>query len=315
MWWLGGRAACARLAACASLSCLVLAGPVHAAEPEGTNLSRAHDAYTRGAAAYEQRDYARAARELSMADALVPDPVTLRAALDAVRLADDPVLGAELLARASRAPQDALLAAAVSAARARFAHRTGAVVVRCDGCLVMVDGAPVGAGEPHVVLPGVHTVTIQRGTAPEPRLVSVAADETLEVLGDPTPTPRPSDPLRPAAPLAKESGGVSPGWFVGAAGVSFVLGVLTIGSGAETVSEHSKFDRASCGTTGGSGCSGLQSTGQSYQTATMWLGIGTGVAVAGTTLLGALGVRWHRAKGHDVGLQVSGSTAVVGVAF
>lgn len=184
MWWPGGRATCARVAACASLFCLVLAGTARAAEPDGPNLSRAHDAYTRGAAAYEQKDYARAARELSMADSLVPDPVTLRAALDAVRLADDPVLGAELLARASRGPQDALLAAAVSAARARFAHRTGAVVVHCDGCLVLVDGAPARTGDPHVVLPGVHTVTLQRSGPPEPRLVSVAADVTLEVQGD-----------------------------------------------------------------------------------------------------------------------------------
>ena len=317
MWRTGGRATRACLAVSVLLVLLTNAARASAADPDGSSLSRAHDAYARGAAAYAQGDYSRAARELSAADALVPDAVTLRAAIEAVTLADDAVLGVELIGRAARGPQDAALAHAVSVAQERFAHRTGAIVVRCDGCLALIDNAPVPVGELHVVLPGVHLVAVQRKGPPVPRLVTVAADETREVIAhsvgaapDAAPDPSPAPRAR-----AHESEGVSPAWFVAAAGVLVALGAVTIGSAVDTANDHSAFENAHCDVAPGSSCQTMRSAGQSAQTRTSWFGVATGAAAAGTTALGLFGIRWHRMGGGDVAVDVRGSSAYVRLAF
>jgi hypothetical protein len=297
--------------------CLVLPVQVFATEPDGSSLSRAHDAYTRGAAAYAQGDYTRAARELAAADALVPDPVTLRAALEAVTLADDPILGAELLARAARAPDDAALAHAAAVARERFAHRTGAIVVRCDGCLALVDNVPVTVGTAHVVLPGVHLVAVQRNGPPVPRLVTVGADETREVIAHDAGSAfdRSAKDSTVASPPRDDSGGVSPLWFGGAAAVVVGLGAVTVASAVNTVSDHSSFENARCGVTNGPSCATIASAGQSAQTRTAWLGVATGVAIAGTTALGLFGVRWHAPGASVATLSVHGSSASLRFTF
>src|SRR5580693_6760902 len=84
----------------ASAAALLLAGEAFAQRPASTDASRARDAFERGSAAYRLGDYARAAAEYARADALDPNPAALRAALDAATLADDPVLGEELIERA-----------------------------------------------------------------------------------------------------------------------------------------------------------------------------------------------------------------------
>lgn len=310
-----GRATRTRLAVAAILVVLWHAGPARAAEPDGSNLSRAHDAYARGAAAYGAGDYARAARELAAADALVPDGVTLRAALDAVTLADDPVLGAELLARVERGPTDPPLAHAAAVAHARFAHRTGRLVVRCERCLAMVDGAPVEPDAVRVVLPGVHTVTVQRSGAPEPRLVTVAVDETREVVAGAPSVATVPDPRPEVAARAADEHGVSPAWFVAAASASVALGAVTIWSALDTASDHTGFVSAGCEVSAAPSCGSLARTGQGAQTRTAWLGAGTGVAVAGTVALGALAVRWHRSGGRDVAIGVAGATTTLRLTF
>jgi len=315
MWWPGGRATRVRLAVCAASVCLAAAPRASAAGPDGTELSRAHDAYARGAAACAQGDYARGARELALADTLVPDAITLRAALDAVTLADDPVLGTELIARAGRSPGDAPLARSVAGAQARFAHRTGVLIVRCNGCLALVDGVPIKADEARVVLPGVHVIAVQQGGAPEPRLVTVAADETRDFAAD-APTPAPSPAFAPHAPPGGgEAGGLSPVWFFAAASATVVLGAVTVWSAVDTADDHATFDSNHCGVIATGTCSKLASTGQSAQTRTTWLGVATGVAAVGTGLLAGLGVRWHHAAGAEVALDMGVGSASLRVAF
>jgi hypothetical protein len=284
-----------------------------APDPDASDLSRAHDAYARGTAAYAQGDYARAAREMSAADALVPDPVTLRVALEAVTLADDPVLAAELLTRAARAPGDPALAHAASVAAARFAHRTGSIVVRCDDCLALVDGVPAHVNAPTVVLPGVHTVTVQRQTAPESRLVSVAVDQVREV------TVHARDlalsPL-PSSPLAREASGLSPAWFVAAAGATAALGAATIGSAVDTLNDHASFQSQRCGVVATGACASEAQAGQSAQTRTTGLGVATAAVAAGTLALGLFAVRWHATPARaEVTLAVTGRQAALRLSF
>ena len=314
MRWLGGRATRARIV----MSLLVVrtvtqAHEASASEPDGTNLSRAHDAYARGAAAYAQQDYERAARELAIADELVPAAVTLRVALEAVTLADDPVLGMELIERARREPTDRDLVHAAAVAEQRFAHRTGSVVVRCDDCLAMIDGSPAAVGQPRRVLPGVHTVSVQRHGSPETRLVPVAADDTREVVV--RPRSREGDVSPSAAPSDEGGRGVSPVWFVAAAIASASLAAVTVWSAVDTASDHQAFASQGCGMTDKAGCAALASSGQSAQTRTLALGIGTGAAVVGTAVLGAIGVRWRSSTGRDVGLALHGTSLALRFTF
>ncbi len=315
----GGRAWRPRLAVSASLFCLAIAADASAVEPDGSNLSRAHDAYARGAAAFAQGDYGRAAKDLATADALVPAPVTLRAALEAVTLADEPILGTELIERAARSPLDATIARALSAAQARFAHRTASLTVRCEGCLALVDGVPAKIGQRLIVLPGVHVVAMQWTGAPEPRLVSIGADEAREVVDDRVPVsperPPPPSVKTPEAPAPVADHGVSPAWFVVASVVTGALGVVTIASLIDTANDHATFQGKGCNVTAGPGCSDLQSTGQAAQTRTTWLAASTGVAIAGTALFGAVGVRWRSRRGAGVAVALRGASAFVDLAF
>src|SRR5213079_3164 len=112
---------------------------------------RARAAYDRGTIAYRGGDFARAAAEYAMADQLMPRSQVLESALDCALLADDPVLGGDLVERASQHAPSERLATLVAKARTQFVHRTGRVLIGCNPerpCLAAVDG--VGLGERRV---------------------------------------------------------------------------------------------------------------------------------------------------------------------
>ncbi len=280
--------ACRRLTfACAALALVAtLADPksAYAEAAPTTDEARARDAYERGSIAYGRGDYAHAAAEFAQADAALPSPVALRAALDAVVLADDPVLGGELLERAERAPMDKALAAAVSAARARFVHRTGRIAVRCaesNGCLAAIDGAAVVTSSPRRVTVGVHTVTLQIEGAVEQRLIRILPDQSVEV----TPTPRLSLPPPPAERVHSASK-IAPLWFFSALALTAAVGGLAIWSATDTSDRHARFLDAGCARMPAGGCTGLAADGVSAQKRTNVLAIGSGVFAAGTATLG-----------------------------
>jgi hypothetical protein len=315
MWRHGGHAMHARFALFVAFCTVTQVSVAFAGEPDATNLSRARDAYARGAAAFSAGDYGRAADDLASADALYPDDVTLKAALDAVTRADDAVLGAQLIERANRVRDPSVvpgLEHSLALATARFAHRTGRIVVRHRECPAVVDGRPISEGVPTVVLVGVHVVAVQCGAVPEEYLVKVSADETHEVvpgevrvLRDPTTSIR-ALPVPPLRPHEAREHGISPVWFVATAVLTLGLGVATLVSGIETVNDHGQFDSAGCGMSNGRACASLASSGRSVQTTTTGLGIGTGVAAVGTTALGLFGVRRHRQQESQVSIDLAG---------
>src|SRR5262249_30308245 len=83
---------------CAATFALI--GSMRAAHANEPPLDAARQAYDRGATAFDNKDYATAARELARADDLVPNNVALVTALKAALRADDAVLGMTLAERA-----------------------------------------------------------------------------------------------------------------------------------------------------------------------------------------------------------------------
>lgn len=235
--------------------------------------------------------------EFAAADALSASPVSLRAALDAATLADDAILGVELVERAERvASPPAPLASALATARARFAHRTGRIAVHCPGgvpCLATVDGAALDASLARIVAPGVHTVTVQTTGPVEARLVDVPADQTVGVSATVgAAPPLPSGEPAPAPAPATAATGLSPAWFVSSAVATAVAAGLSIGSGIDTDDQHGRFVDAGCPLGKAPSCSALAGDGVSAQTRTNVLLAVTAGLAATTAALGFL-TRWH----------------------
>jgi hypothetical protein len=285
--------------------------------------TEAHEAYDRGTRAYRRGDYATAAREYAAADALSPSPVALQAALDAAVLADDPVLGVELVDRAKEAPRTNALALSILTAQRKFARRTGRIHVACGAaaaCIASIDGAAVDPAHPVIVRVGAHTVIVESGGAATTRDVTVGPDEVIEVApaagtapaaatasGAATaPASAPAPEAASAPVVATESSrGISPVWFYVGLGATGIAGAASIVSGADTASQHSHF--ASDCTQGreASNCGGLASSGQSAQTRTNVL-IGATAGLAAVTAVTLFFVRWHETR---VGVSPVGVTA------
>jgi hypothetical protein len=279
--------------------------------------ARAKDAYDRGAIAYRAGDYERAATEFAAADALAPSPVSLRAAIDAATLADDAILGTELLERTagrSATRHDADLARVMATARARFAHRTGRIVVHCPStpCLATVDGSAIEASRARIVAPGVHTVTLQTTGPAEPRLVDVPADQTIEV-GNSMPQAPPVAAVESPPPPA--SGGLSPVWFAAAVVATGAALGLSVWSGVDTLNQHAAFVDAGCPLENRASCSALASGGVSDQTRTTVLIVATGALAVTTAALGLFATRWHGRATATVGLADRGGVVSFAAAF
>jgi hypothetical protein len=294
----------------------------------GDAATEAHEAYDRGTRAFRRGDYATAAREYAAADALSPSPVALQAALDSAVLADDPVLGVELIDRAKGAPRTNALALTILTAQRKFARRTGRIHVACGGastCIASVDGAAVDPARLLVVRVGAHTVIVDSGGTATTRDVTVGPDETIEVA--PAAAPASASSTAPAAapataaaaapapapvttappPASVESGrGISPVWFYLGLGATGIAGVATIVSGVDTANQHSEFT-SKCGSANPPvACPvGLASSGQSAQTRTNVL-LGVTAGLAAVTVVTVFFVRWHDTR---VGVSPAGVTA------
>jgi len=313
------RRAVATLCLCASLA----AGARAAADGSSLAEQEAHAAYDRGTAAYKRGDYQTAAREYAAADRMAPNIVALQAALDAAIQADDPVLGTQLVERASRLPEppEALVAFMVTAKK-KFANRTGRIKVACDArpCLGAIDGAAASPGEPTVVRVGSHEVTVEATGHATKRIVTVEPEATVvvtppaEAVVSPPPeqtvsVPPPAPPPGSAPPPS--SAGLSPVWFFTGLGLTAVAGGLTIASGIDTAKRHSDFQKAGCPTSAAPGCSQLETDGEGAQSRTNVL-LAVTAAFGVATALTAFVVRWRRS---DVAVAVSPGRAIIFVRF
>lgn len=254
----------------------LLAAPVHADAPD--ERVRAREAYDRGAAAHERGDHAAAARELARADALVPNRVTLEAALGAALDADDALLGMELCARSERAPTGEALAALVQKARSRFASRVGKVRLVCaDACAPVLDGKPVDPGRALFVEPGRHALLFLGEGRSEARSFAVAPGAELSL------SPAPRDPAVLALGLT--------------GGAALVSGLFLLGFGVDARNKHDAFVAAGCAGPAHADCTGLASAGRAAQLrANVGIGV-TSALLAGTAVAGAFALRGSRRDG------------------
>ena len=270
------------------------------AHADQATLDAARQAYDRGAAAYDAKDFPRAAVELARADELMANDVALEQAIKAAVKADDPRLAMTLASRGARR-SNAGVAAAAEQARQKMASKTGTVIVMCPlrpACNPTVDGEPVHAGAPHIVLVGDHAVVIEGGGGPRDVLTAkVAPDGVVEMRASApssaAPAPSPVAILPP--PLAKDeqpraeqapttSSGISPVWFWVGAGATAVLGAVTIGSAVDTQSKHESFRTQPS--------EALQNQGLDAQLRTNLLAGGTGLVGIATIIVGAFFVKW-----------------------
>ncbi len=279
----------------------------------------AREAYERGTAAYQRKDYTAAANEYARADALAPNAVALQAGLDAAVKADDPIIGAELLERAMARRAEGPLAKSIETARAKFNGRAGRIVVVCMDCSATLDGSSITTGALHWTRTGSHAVVLTRGSSVEAKTVDVQADATVEITSapppppppDPTPTPVPS---AAPSPSPKPSSGLSPAFFFIGTGITAGLGIATIAVGADTASNHSAFVRAGCERIDTPDCRKRSQTGLDEQLATNLLLGGTLVAAA-ATVVSVFFVRWKSPVQPAAALLPNGAWAGVGASF
>ncbi len=231
-------------------------------------------AYERGLRAHAVGDHLAAARAFLDADRAVPSDEAMEAALDAAIRADDPVLGMELVARASARALDPRASAARDKARIAFANRVARLVVACEAavyCHVRVDaGEDVDAREPLFVVPGPHTVRVTADARSFAENVAVTAGSDVTVRAPRDGAPGSSVPFAPAGP---NDDGVRPGRVVVVVGASVtgVLTAFTIASAVDLFATRGAFRDERCGadasplTVPGATCTDLAADGKAAE--------------------------------------------------
>lgn len=331
----------------ASVSCLVAvlvaSGAAHALTPK----EQAKEAYERGTAAHKRGDYPAAARAFAEADGALPSDVALGAALDAAILADDPVLGSELLERSERSSPTGALKDLVPKARAQFAGRAARVRLICEPglteCLGSVSGASLPRDRALWVRVGQHQAVVQVNGASKVTLLQLAAGELRELRGeapkapDPVPVPVPpstaADPKAsptptanaapaagvappqsnvapvPTAPKAADPSGLPPIVFYSGLGLTALLGGASIAATLYTKGLHDDFLAAGCqGTAPPSDCKSKADAGESWQTGAL-VGFGATALVGVASVVIGLGFTRWQTEGPRVSITPGGAVA------
>lgn len=254
--------------------------------------------YERGKSAYDDGDFATAARSFARADELAPHAEVLELAIASANRADDPVLGMALVERASARS----LTSIASASRDLFAAKVGRIDIACPGverCAALVDGAPATVGVAFWSRVGEHEVELDADGEVERFTVHVAATEATSVRPTrvrevPTPVSSPLVFAPPSpielhdAPVKKEQSSFvhRPAVFLGAAGVTLAALGVTVLSGVDTLDQHARFERERSRTS-------LAADGESAQTRTNVLIVTTVALALVTTTIGLFVTHWR----------------------
>lgn len=254
------------------------------AEPEAMK-EEAAASYDRGAAAYDKGDFARAAVELSRADDLAPNGVTLALALDAAVRAGDAVLSMTLAERADSRAMTPALDQASHLARRTFASKVGRVSVVCPApspCTATLDDAEFPTGKVQFVLVGTHRIRVGRDAAIETFTVVTEPGKTVEVV--PTAQRDRSVAVAPETPPAPASG-LAPAWFFVGVGLTAALGAGTIASGLDTLRAHRVYNADKSDVS-------AADAGESAMVRTNVLLVAAGATALATAAIGVFAVRW-----------------------
>ncbi len=323
---------------------LLLAGSAARGDDAG-DRARARAAYDRGVAAQGRGDYAAAAREFAAADAIVPSPAALGAALEAATSADDAVLGAELCDRAAARAPDGKVPAERRDGCDAARRRTGKILVACaspnpnpnpntttttttnpnpnasTACDATIDGVAVTAGRPTVVMIGTHTIGGNSGAQAWKKSVSVAAGQTVRVDAAGEGIAAAGNPGSPAAgagtsPETPSKYVISPLWTLAAGALTGAVGGFTIGSAVDTKNKHDAFVALGCAGPVHGDCSARAQHGAFAQDRTNVL-VGTTIGLAAVTAgLGAVTLFSRRsAASGGVAVAATPGGALVRVTF
>lgn len=223
--------------------------------------SPAKVAYDRATTEFEAKSYSAAATDFALADELSPNPVALESALKAALLADDPLLGMELVERAKGRPSSPAIDALVTKSKDAFAKRTGKLTVRCpeshvcSATLVLAGASggvarmPLETGKARWLRAGTLVLdTTFEGTYARHQVdVLPESDVTFEV---PKPAPPPPPPVKPVDPPSpgrsllapkKDMHGAHPAFFGVTAGLFVASAAVTIWSGVDTLNLHQEW--------------------------------------------------------------------------
>lgn len=312
-----------RVALGVSLIALVLGTPliVHAqgapAEPTPAQVRAAAEAFDRGREAYKAEEYVEAAEQFEKADNSAPSSAALELAIRARDKAGEIDRAATLLALAlKRHPGESNLLKLATDLDRRVKADLYMLTANCDTPCDLTVGGKIVHGPPDTqrtlfVHPG--TIVIRAGWADnrsdskqvdaekggqgEVSFVTPAtpAGEAMAKEAEPVAPP----PVDPAAPkdegAVKKSGGWPPTIFFVGAGLTAVVGGITIWSGVDTVNNPGADKvKEECGDQGES-CA-LYQEGLSKQRRTnILLGVTAGVGVA-TILIGVFATDWSGGK-------------------
>ena len=274
----------------------------------------AAQAYDRGAAAFDAKDFGRAAEEFSKADTLAPNTLALQLALDSAMRAGRAALVMDLATRAearTSGPQSSgatpALTALIARAHSEFEERTGTLTIQCAPprvCSARVDDRAWPVNTRTWIGVGRHVLSMRIDGREEHRDVVIPPREQMEVKPDPTPTvvqypsskntiSYPSTQRNPQENQGNSNGSrhMSPTWFWVGASATAVLGGLAIASGIDTNAKHDEFEL--------NRTSDRASDGRGAQTRTnVLLGL-TAIGAVATATLAVFFVDWshHRTPG------------------
>lgn len=287
-----------------------------ASEPTPAQVRVAAEAFDKGREAYKSEDYVEAAEQFEKADSNAPSPAALELAIRARDKAGELDRAATLMSLAMRRhPGEESLMKIASDLSKRASATLFELRALCDTPCDLTVGGKIVHGGPETerllyIQPG--PLTVRAGWSDnrsDSKQVQAEAGSKGEVsfIAPATPAAKgmaqePSDPVE-AAPVApprddggdKKSSGWSPTVFYVGAGLTAVLGGVTVWSGIDTVNNPGA-DRVKkeCGTQGES-CALYQEGVSKQRRTNVLIGVTAGVGV-GTVLIALLATDWSGGK-------------------
>ena len=288
-----------------------------AAEPTPAQVRTAAEAFDRGREAYKSEEYVEAAEQFESADSNAPSAAALELAIRARDKAGQLDRAATLAALAlARHPDDPNIQKVAPAILQRAKAELFELDLKCDDpCDVTVAGkiAPGRRNTDHVIFVGPGKYAVRAGWSGDRSLsksidASKGATGTLEfqapaaaVAAVVAPVDSSTQPAGSDKPTdegtAKKAGGLPPAVFFVGAGLTAVVGGISIWSGLDTKSNPGADKvRAACQPVHTAECDSLYNDGKSRQQRTnVLLGVTAGVGVA-TAVVGLFLTDWGGSK-------------------
>jgi len=285
-------------------------------EPSPAQVRVAAEAFDKGREAYKAEEYVEAAEQFEKADSNAPAAAALELAIRARDKAGELDRAATLMALAlKRYPDDANLLKIAGDLSKRASATLFELTANCDSPCELTVGGKLVHGAPDTermlyIQPGkltvragwadnrsdskqVEAVAGDKGQVDFVAPTSHAAASMAKEPVEPEPEPAPVEPARDAG----NKKGWSPAVFYIGAGLTAVLGGVTIWSGIDTINNPGKAKVAqACDAGLEPDCNDLYNQGKSHQTRTNVLIGATSVVGVATVLIGVLATDWGGGK-------------------